>query len=212
MPVTVVETITIRPWFDPVVDTVGHDPRSNYVETFWLPTLGPTAVLLLRRLADRLDRTPGGLVLPVADTSRRLGLGEREGPTSPLLRTLRRLEQFRLAAEEADADSGEPGFLVRRFVPPVSPRHVRRMPASLAREHDEYLAAALAQPPAHRSRSRARRLAFVLLETGDEQVTIERALLDLGFPPPVATEAIRWAISRHHAANAAAIETGPEAA
>ncbi|MCJ7438215.1 MAG: EAL domain-containing protein, partial [Acidimicrobiia bacterium] len=35
-------TLTICPWPDAVLDTVGHDPRSLYVETFWLPTLGPT--------------------------------------------------------------------------------------------------------------------------------------------------------------------------
>ena len=45
-------TLTIQPWPDPVIDTVGHDPRSAYVETFWLPTLGPTALLLLRHLAS----------------------------------------------------------------------------------------------------------------------------------------------------------------
>ncbi len=52
-------TLLIKPWNDPVVDTLGHDPRSRYVETFWLPTLGPTALLLLRHLADRFDRNPG---------------------------------------------------------------------------------------------------------------------------------------------------------
>ena len=35
-------TLTIRPWNDPVIDALGHDPRSRYAETFWLPTLGPT--------------------------------------------------------------------------------------------------------------------------------------------------------------------------
>jgi hypothetical protein len=35
-------TITIKPWNDPILDVAGHDPRSRYVETFWLPTLGPT--------------------------------------------------------------------------------------------------------------------------------------------------------------------------
>ena len=30
-----------EPWLDPVIDELGHDPRSAYVETFWLPVLGP---------------------------------------------------------------------------------------------------------------------------------------------------------------------------
>jgi len=31
--------IRVMPWPDPVLDAIGHDPRSWYVETFWLPTL-----------------------------------------------------------------------------------------------------------------------------------------------------------------------------
>ena len=64
-------TLTIHPWPDPVIDTLGYDPRSRYVETFWLPTLGPTVLLLLRHLADRFDRQPGGIELPVSDTRTR---------------------------------------------------------------------------------------------------------------------------------------------
>lgn len=37
-------TITVRPWPDPVIDTLGHDARSMYAEVFWLPTLGPSTV------------------------------------------------------------------------------------------------------------------------------------------------------------------------
>jgi hypothetical protein len=35
--------ITIVPWTDPVIDTIGYDPRTRYAETFWLPVLGPTS-------------------------------------------------------------------------------------------------------------------------------------------------------------------------
>ena len=81
-------TLTIQPWPDPVIDTLGYDPRSRYVETFWLPTLGPTALLLLRHLADRFDRHPEGIELTVSDTSHALGLGQRDGSSSPVVRTL----------------------------------------------------------------------------------------------------------------------------
>ena len=50
-----VPTISITPWADPIIDTLGHDPRSEYVERFWLPTLGPTTLLLLRRIATHFD-------------------------------------------------------------------------------------------------------------------------------------------------------------
>ena len=28
-------------WHDPLIDQLGHDPRSRYVEQFWLGVLGP---------------------------------------------------------------------------------------------------------------------------------------------------------------------------
>ena len=60
-------TIEVHPWPDPVIDTLGHDPRSAYAEMFWLPTLGPTSLLLLRRIATALDEAPYGMVVDVAD-------------------------------------------------------------------------------------------------------------------------------------------------
>ena len=93
-------TINIVPWPDPILDRVGHDPRSRYVERFWLPTLGPTARLLLRHLADRFDEDPDGLTLPVAATNHALGFGPKD----------------------LDSDGAfilmEPEHLQRPFVPP----------------------------------------------------------------------------------------------
>src|SRR3974390_3181768 len=121
-----VRAIRVLPWPDPVLDVIGHDPRSWYAETFWLPTLGPTPLLLLRPLADRFERAPEGVDLPVADTAQALGLGPRDGPSSPLLRSLARLQQFELAG-----DDGATTVAVRRALPPVHRRHVRRLPAAL---------------------------------------------------------------------------------
>src|SRR5207245_8009880 len=89
--------LRVTPWPDPVLDVLGHDPRSAYAETFWLPTLGPTALLLLRHLASRFELRPGPVELRVADTSATLGLGDRDGNSSPIVRTLERLSQFELA-------------------------------------------------------------------------------------------------------------------
>ena len=36
--------LRIEAWIDPVIDELGHDPRSAYVETFWLPVLGPPSI------------------------------------------------------------------------------------------------------------------------------------------------------------------------
>ncbi len=124
--------ITVMPWPDPVLDVLGHDPRSWYAETFWLPTLGPTALLLLRHLADRFERTPEGVQLPVADTAAALGLGARDGASSPLMKSLGRLHQFELACTK-----NETTIAVRRTLPPVHRRHVRRLPVVLQSKNEE---------------------------------------------------------------------------
>ena len=197
-------TITLRPWPDPVVDTVGFDPRSAYVERFWLPTLGPTAVLLLRRVADLLDVAPEGAEVVVRHLSRELGLGERDGTSSPLVRTLGRLEQFDLAC------SDEGVHYVRRHLPPVDRRHVRRLPPTLVAEHERWVSVELEQPAVDVARRRARRLALTLLEAGDEPDTVERALARIGYPPAVGDEAVRWATEQHREVLAAC--AGPRGA
>ncbi len=188
-------TLTIQPWSDPVIDTIGHDPRSRYVETFWLPTLGPTAVLLLRHLADRFDTNPKGVELTVADTSQQLGLGQRDGNSSPILRTLTRLQQFDLAC-----DDGRGTHAVRRLLPPVNPRHVRRLPAEMQREHARWVEERQDESPLAEARRRSRRVAFTLLEQGDEPDHVERVLNSMGFHPAICHESARWANSRHREA------------
>ena len=41
VPIPTTATLAVRPWPDPVIDALGHDPRSAYVEQYWLPILRP---------------------------------------------------------------------------------------------------------------------------------------------------------------------------
>ena len=186
------ELLTITPWPDPVLDTIGYDPRSRYAETFWLPTLGPTALLLLRHLAGRFERRPGAIELPVAETSHALGLGQRDGSSSPIVRTLTRLEQFDLACSD-----GHTTVAVRRSLPPVQRRHVRRLPAAVQVAHAEWSDTPLDEPPIALARRRARRLALTLLEQGEALDGVEHTLYSCGFHPAVCHDAARWAWDRH---------------
>ena len=186
-------TVTVKPWSDPILDVLGHDPRSWYVETFWLPTLGPTCVLLMRHLADRFDRAPGGLSLDVTTTSECLGLGARDGTSSPLRRSLARLEQFDLAVSEPESI-----VRVRRNLPPVNRRHVKRLPVGLQARHAEWVTGALTQKPLDVARRRARRVAITLIEQGDEVDPVERALASVGFHPSVCRESAQWAWDALH--------------
>ena len=184
--------VRITPWPDPVLDALGHDPRSWYAETFWLPTLGPTALLLLRHLADRFEEHPGGLTLPVADTAAALGLGPRDGEQSPLVRSLHRLQQFELA------HANEPEVItVRRTLPPIHRRHVRRLPVAVQARHREWVSGQTANDGLDVARRRARRVALTLLMEGEPFDTVERALHRSGFHPSIGHEAVRWAQDRH---------------
>lgn len=184
-------TVMVKPWSDPILDVLGHDPRSWYVETFWLPTLGPTCVLLMRHLADRFDRAPDGIALDVTTTSECLGLGPRDGSSSPLRRSLARLEQFDLAVSEPEAI-----VRVRRNLPPVNRRHVRRLPVELQARHAEWVTSTVQLGPLDLAKRRARRVAITLLEQGDEIDRVERALGSVGFHPSVCREAAQWASDR----------------
>jgi len=179
--------IRVTPWPDPVLDVIGHDPRSWYAETFWLPTLGPTALLLLRHLADRFEIDATGVDLPVADTAAALGLGPREGNNSPLVKSLGRLQQFELACSDGET------VAVRRALPPVHRRHVRRLPVALQARHAEWTAEQQLASPLDVARRRARRFALTLLAQGESMDAVERALHAGGFHPALAHEAVRWA-------------------
>ena len=172
-----------------MIDTLGHDPRAPYPERFWLPTLGPTALLLLRHIAHRFDRAPDGFTLRLAETSRCLGLGERDGRSSPLARSLGRLVQFDLAAFD---DQGTT-LAVRRNVPPINRRHVRRLPPALQEEYDTWTRARLAEPPLAAARRNARRIALLLLGSGESRPEVEHALGGAGFSPALARDAALWA-------------------
>src|SRR3546814_17427683 len=79
MPTFPMSTISVRPWPDPVIDQVGHDPRSPYVEQFWLGILGPTATWLLRRLVSGLAESPAGYDLALARPARARSAERRVG-------------------------------------------------------------------------------------------------------------------------------------
>jgi hypothetical protein len=178
-----------------VIDTLGHDPRSPYPERFWLPTLGPTAFLLLRHIAYRFDDAPEGFTLDLAETSRCLGLGERHGPNSPMARSLGRIVQFDLAAPHDDET-----LAVRRSVPPINRRHVRRLPPSAQEKHDAWVRAHLAETPLAVARRNARRMALLLFGLGDTAPGVEHALGTAGFNPAIARDAAGWAWERLNAA------------
>jgi hypothetical protein len=183
--------LLILPWPDPVIDELGHDPRSPYVEHFWLGVLGPSTTWLLRRTAAGLEAEPEGFELPLRDTARALGLGG-EGRHSPFVRALTRCCQFELARPAADGS-----LEVRRMLPPLNRRQLARLPETIQVAHQRWIDDALRTPSPDRERDRTRRLALSLVELGESRDEVERQLLRWRFRPEQARSAATWAMERH---------------
>ncbi len=177
--------LTVSDWRDPVIDPIGHDPRSAYVERFWLPVLGPSTVWLLRRLASLLEHSRGVAVIETAQLARELGIGERIGPSAPFCRTVKRCVDFQMARWE------EPALAVRRRLPPLAQRQLRRLPDSLRQEHESALSTWL--PVDERLVRHGRRLAVSLLDYGEDQAAAESQLVRWGFDRTLARQCADFA-------------------
>lgn len=192
---TAPQRVAIEAWLDPVIDTVGHDPRSAYVERFWLGVLGPSTVLLFRRMASRFDAEPAGFGLDLPETAAALGLtgkDRRDRSVSPVVKALQRSCTFGVARRSDDET-----YLVRRRFPPLTRRQLERLPNGLQREHRQWIERDARRPVQAEMRLRARRLALSLVELGEEYDDAERQLHRWKFHPAVAHDAVKWAHAEH---------------
>ncbi len=197
-------TVHVGPWPDQLVEEQGHDPRSAYVERYWLGVLGPTATWLVRRLADRLEAEPEGFELDLAALAAELGVGHRSGSNAPFVRTLQRCARFGIV------EIGAAGLRVRRRLPPLTAFQLERLPEHLRAQHQRELAAS--GPTLDELRERARGFALSLLDQGLTAEQVERELHRRALHPALAHAAVTWA-QRHRApAAAAATEPLPPAA
>lgn len=186
------DELYIIPWETDSDDKAGHDPRSAYVEHFWLGTLGPTTTWFLRYCASELDGADGAAV-ELNEVAARLGIGHRGGANSPMNRAVVRACRFRAARPAG------PGTLeVRRRLPTLNHRQIQRLPAEAQRRHELFMMAATATSGVEEQRRKARRLALGLIECGDGYDDAELQLGRWRFHPAMAAEAVKWAWQCHH--------------
>jgi hypothetical protein len=184
-------TLWIAPWHDDVISEIGHDPKSAYVERFWLGILGPSATWLLRSMSYGFESASNGFDLAPSDMARVLGLGERTGRHSPFARSLQRLCQFQLAHRRGG------GLAVRPIIPWVEPRMVARMPKQLQEEHALWDSADEQASPLRAARRRAALLAMSVARTGGSVKDAERMLSRTGVHPSMTTAFAEWAWNQH---------------
>jgi hypothetical protein len=194
------DRLLVRPWPDPVIDDLGHDPRSPYVERFWLSILGPSSTWFLRHVVERFDEAPHGFDLDLAECAAAIGLGSRQSRTAAFPRTVSRCCQF------GTARLVKPTTLeVRRRLAPLTRRQANRLPDPLRREHALWAEGAPGGSPSGSAATpavladKARRLALSLLELGEDADGAEQQLQRWRFPQLIAREATAWAMGRWNA-------------
>lgn len=122
--------LVVRPLVDPLVDPhpLGMSPLSLEAETFYAPRLGPSSLLLARRLVMFLRPSRPEALVPLDQLGPMVGLGTGVRQHSLLNRTLIRLEGFDLIRRE---DPAGLVLLVRTRWAPLTERQVNRLPAIL---------------------------------------------------------------------------------
>jgi hypothetical protein len=177
-----------------VLDNLGLDPRTGYVEDYWLGILGPSTVWLLRRLAAGFEYSPDGFDLDLAETARSLGLGDRSGRHSPFVRSINRTIQFGLSQL-----SGPEELAVRRRLPPLNRAQLHRLSPTLQERHAAWQEEQLRLPAGEQQLRRACQLALSMLELGEDYGAAERQLLRWRYPDHMAREAVGWACAQRRA-------------
>lgn len=104
----------------------GEPVTGPYFERYWLPIVGPSAVLTMRLLAAELERTDTFTIAEV-ELARRLGI-----KASKARATIDRLVLLRLLVP-----GGAGHWQVRLNVRPLDERQVGRLPSGLAAQHRE---------------------------------------------------------------------------
>lgn len=179
--VTTQATVTLNRWIerDP---RSGIDPRSRYVDHFWIPTIGPTAVCLARTLMRLVAREGRAVVVPVGHLGAMLGL---HGPdaTDGLRDAFATLLDVGVLAVDAEGSSTDhtTALLVRSHFPRLTDDQVARLPGDLGAAHrapNSMYAAAALDAPLDRRRDLGHLRVLSLASTVDE--IIVNSALDPG--------------------------------
>lgn len=125
--ITTTRTLPLRRWND-VQAREGVDPRSRYVDHYWIPTLGPTSVCLARALMRMIARSGDLIEVHVDHLVAVLGLGpDGAGAVTRSLQELFAVDVLTMGPE------GE--VLVRSQFPYLTAAQVADLPGALATAH-----------------------------------------------------------------------------
>lgn len=104
---------------NPVLETLGHDPRSAAAEAVWLSRLGPSAMCAHRRLVALLEVVGDGHAVPLEALASDLGIPGGSGRSAKICRTLARLVDWGIATPRGET------LAVTTALPPARRLHHR---------------------------------------------------------------------------------------
>lgn len=160
---------------------LANDP---YINTFWLPILGPTATLLLNHLMSSALCEYDEFVMDLAELSSTIGVGNREGNSSPIVKNLKRLCDFGLISKYQER------YYIPTNIEPMCENHLRKLNTKLQCEHSAWLNN-LNQNPLLTQRQKARFVYISLTLKSINQNKIQTALSRTGLHPSIIGEAIK---------------------
>jgi len=122
-------TITVIAWRDNLIENhpESHPTSSSETLIWWTPTLGPTATLMVHRLAGYVA-SRGEQQFTLGDLARTFGMGQS---TSRVRAALDRLERFGIISVTGQTVS------VRLAMPPLTQRHIAKLPGYLAELYEQ---------------------------------------------------------------------------
>lgn len=174
--VTRTGTLSLSRWVDEG-PTAGVDPRSRYVDHFWIPTLGPTAVCLARTLMRMIAREGRAVIVRTEDLTAILGLHDTDAVAS-LERAIDLLASHRILADDGGTEDGS-RIAVRSQFPYLDEPLVAALPGELAKAHRapySLQAAAMLDAPLDRSRDVGPHLRALSLAASVDEILVNPSL------------------------------------
>ena len=174
-------SLRILHWRDPILDSHGFGVDSEYAELFWLPTLGPSVLWLLRRVATFLISNNDSVAIESELLGAMLGLKFGKARDSLIEKTIRRCIYFSVARP-----TGSDSIAFKTSLGPLSQRQLERLPEPLRALHERHAPVDLSTRLI-REELQARKIAMTLAQMGVSNDEIPSALERLNFEGDLAS-------------------------
>ena len=187
---TLLAFIPISPNNNSTISFLANDP---YIDTFWLPFLGPTATLLLHHLMTKALCETQEFEIIASELSSHIGVGNRDGTSSPMMKNLKRLCNFGLISNYNEK------FYIPTNIEILPLSQLRKHDVAIQGQHQDWIEK-LKGNPLNTQRQKARFLFISLQIKSVNSSKIHTALSRSGLHPSIIGETIKQLTEKSTAA------------